>query len=110
MTCPYKEDSKKPKAEKEIFQKAPKSCAKAKAKPKKSEEKEEGVFDATKGKVKEGGLRRALKVGKDYRFRKTVVQRLLKHSVGDKFTFEGTTFVMNDKLRKQLQLALNYMA
>lgn len=92
---------------KETFEKAPK---KSKAsEPKRKSKEEEGVFTETEGKIKEGGLRKALKVDKDYKFTKTALSPLLKHDIGDKFKFQNKQFIMTDKLKKQIRLALNMM-
>ena len=99
---------KKAKKNKDVFDKKEKVSKASKPKPKPaSKEEEEPLFEATKGKIKEGGLRKALKVDKSYKFRKPALNKLLKHQVGDKFEFEGNSFRMTEKLRKQVQLALN---
>tara|TARA_R110001599_G_scaffold54669_1_gene151804 strand:+ start:237 stop:455 length:219 start_codon:yes stop_codon:yes gene_type:complete len=68
-----------------------------------------GVFTETKGKIKEGGLRTALKAKDTYKFTKGSLLKLLKNTEGDKFEFQGNKFTMTSKLRKQIQLALNMM-
>ncbi len=98
----------KPK-KKEVFETKPKEPKKAKAIPKKGEKDEEGVFDETKGKIKEGGLRKALKVDKDYKFTRPKLTKLLKLDDGAKFDFEDNQFKMTDSLKKKIQLAVNMM-
>ena len=100
-------EDKKPK--KDIFEKKPKESKRAKPVPKKNDKDDERLYEATDGKIKEGGLRRALKVDKDYKFKKGVLQKLLKHEEGKKFDFEGHSFTMTEKLRKQIQLAVNML-
>jgi len=101
--------SKEPKKKGEVFEKKPKEYPASKAKKTKAEEEEAGVFEATDGKIKEGGLRTALRVGKDYKFRRPVLSRLLKVEDGAKFELDGNTFKMTNGLRKKIQLAVNMM-
>tara|TARA_Y100000114_G_C11745696_1_gene321429 strand:+ start:133 stop:603 length:471 start_codon:yes stop_codon:yes gene_type:complete len=72
------------------------------------QKKEAGLYTETRD-VKEGGLRAALKVGKDYKFTIGALTPLLKIDVGKKFTFQGKEFTMTEKLKKQIQLALNML-
>lgn len=65
------------------------------------------LFDEVKNKIKSGGLRKSLKVNKDYKFTKSKIASLLKHKVGKTFQFQKKQFTMTKKLKKQLQLALN---
>ena len=102
-------EMEKPKGSKEVFESKPKESKKAKPTPKKGEKEEEGVFDATKGKIKEGGLRKAMKVGPDYKFKRPELTKLLKLETGATFKFNDNTFKMTDKLMKQIQLAVNLM-
>ena len=99
---------KKPPTEKETFQKKPKK-AKASSPKRKSKKEEEGVFTETENKIKDGGLRKALKVDKDYKFTKSDLSPLLKHEEGKSFMFQGKKFKMTDKLKKQITLAINMM-
>lgn len=99
----------KPPTEKETFQKAPKKSKASEPKRKTKQEEKDGVFDETEGKIKEGGLRRSLKVDKDYKFTKSALQPLLKHDVGDKFKFQDKSITMTDKIKKQIRLAINMM-
>ena len=100
--------AKKPPSEKDTFQKKPKK-SKASSPKRKSKKEEEGVFTATEGAIKEGGLRKSLKVDKDYKFTKSDLSPLLKHEDGKSFTFQGKRFKMTDKLKKQITLAINMM-
>ena len=102
------ERKKEPK-EKDIFERKPKAAPRARPQPKKGADEEEGVFDATKGKIREGGLRRALRVEKDYKFKRPELMRLLKIEVGSKFDFGAHTIKMTEKLQRQLQLAVNML-
>ena len=107
MQSAYK---KSPPTEKETFTKTPKKTTMAEPKRKtKKEEKSEGVFTETEGKIKDGGLRKALKVDKDYKFSSSSLKPLLKHEEGKKFTFQDNQFFMSEKLKKQIQLAVNMM-
>ena len=106
----YKDKAKSESGKKkDVFEKKPKESKKAKAEPKKHSKDEEPLFEEVEGKIKEGGLRKALKVDKDYKFKKPVLNKLLKHEEGHTFEFEGNSFKMTEKLRKQIQLALNMM-
>ncbi len=98
---------KKPPSEKDTFQKAPKKVKASE--PKRKSKKEEGVFTETENKVKEGGLRKSLKVDKDYKFAKSDLTPLLKHEVSKKFQFQGKTFTMTERLKKQIRLAINML-
>ena len=69
--------------------------------------KQKDYIQETEGKIREGGLRKNLKVDKDYKFTKTALAKLLKNEVGKKFTFQDKSFMMTEKLRKQIQLGLN---
>ena len=99
---------KKPPSEKDTFQKTPKK-SKASSPKRKSKKEEEGVFSETEGNIKQGGLRKALKVEKDYKFSKSDLSPLLKHEDGKSFMFQGKRFKMTDKLKKQITLAINMM-
>ena len=92
----------------EVFEKKPKATPKTKPEVKKSD-KAEGVFEATDGDIKEGGLRKTLKVDKDYKFTRATLNKLRKNEVGSSFDFEGKKHKMTDRLAKQVQLALNMM-
>jgi hypothetical protein len=99
--------AEKPKQkEKDVFEKKPKAT-KTTAKPKKGEEGEERLHDDLE--IKKGGLRNSLKVDKDYKFTKSKLRPLLKHEEGKAFDFEGKRIKMTEKIRKQIQLAINLM-
>ena len=100
--------AKKPPSEKNTFTSTPKK-SKASAPKRKSKREEEGVFSETEGNIKQGGLRKALKVDKDYKFSKSDLSPLLKHEDGKSFMFQGKRFKMTDKLKKQITLAINMM-
>ncbi len=93
----------------QVFEKKPKTAKKAQPQRRNKEEESEGLFDAVKGKIKEGGLRRSLKVDKDFKFSKSNLSPLLKHADGDKFKFENKQFTMTDRIKKQVQLAINFL-
>jgi hypothetical protein len=97
--------SKKEKRE-DVFEKKPKKTS-VKPKPKKGED--EQLFAATEGKIKEGGLRKSLKVGDDYKFTIPVLNKLKKHEVGKTFEFEGGKHKMTERMSKQVQLAINML-
>ena len=99
--------AKKPPSEKNTFEKAPKKSPASE--PKRKSKSEEGVFTETEGKIKEGGLRKSLKVDKDYKFAKSDLTPLLKHEVSKKFMFQGKSFIMTDKLKRQIRLAVNML-
>lgn len=101
--------TKEPKKKGEVFEKKPKEFPASKPKKTKAEEEDAGVFEATEGKIKQGGLRTSLKVDKEYKFRKPVLSRLLKIEDGTKFDFETHSFKMTGGLKKKIQLALNMM-
>jgi len=107
MASKYSDKPKKMK-DSDIFEGAKNNKKMPKSRPKKTE-KEDGVFEATEGKIKEGGLRKALKVDDDYVFKIGVINKLLKHEVGDRFEFEDNKIKMTERLKKQLQLAKNMM-
>ena len=93
-----------PKKEKnpQVFEKKPKDSPKTKAKPKKEDEP---LFQEVKGKIKEGNLRKTLKVADSYKFTKPTLNRLLKHEEGKEFDFQGKKFKMTSRLKKMIQLA-----
>ena len=99
--------AEKPKQkESDVFDKKPKS-SKTSARPRKGEEGEERLHDNLE--IKKGGLRNSLKVDKDYKFTKSKLRPLLKHEEGKPFEFEGKKIKMTEKIRKQIQLALNLL-
>lgn len=98
---------KKAPTERDTFEKAPKQ-SRASA-PKRKSKKEEGVFTETEGKLKEGSLRKALKVDKDYKFTKSDLMPLVKHEEGKSFMFQGKKFMMTTTLKKKIRLSINMM-
>ena len=102
---------KKPVTEaKDIFEGKVKEKPKSKPKPVKGEEdKDESLFQAVKGKIKIGGLHDSLKVPRDFTFKVYILNRLKKIETGEKFTFEGNNLKMSERIKKQIQLALNMM-
>ncbi len=61
-------------------------------------------------KFEKGGLKKSLDVPEDYTFKKGELERLKSHEVGKKFQFKGKRFTMDDKLKKQVTLALTLMS
>tara|TARA_R100000353_G_scaffold101814_2_gene73745 strand:+ start:2892 stop:3191 length:300 start_codon:yes stop_codon:yes gene_type:complete len=59
---------------------------------------------------KKGGLKKSLDVPEDYTFKKSELERLKGHEVGKKFQFKGKKFTMDEKLKKQITLALTLMS
>jgi hypothetical protein len=91
--------------EKKIFQ-----GGKARDTKAKKSKKEDGLFTETEGKIKEGGLRRALKIKTDGEpLTKKELSPLLKHDNEKTFQFRGNSIKMTDKLKKQIRLDLNMM-
>ena len=79
-------------------------------KPRKPREKKEVVeLGGEKVKFEKGGLKKSLQVPEDYTFKKAELERLKAHEVGKKFQFKGKKFEMDDKLKKQITLALTLM-
>ena len=99
--------AKKPPTEKNTFESKPKQ-SKA-SQPKRKSKSEEGVFTETEGEIKTGSLRKSLKVDKDYKFAKSDLTPLLKHEEGKKFMFQGKSFTMTNKLKRQIRLAVNML-
>jgi len=61
-------------------------------------------------KFEKGGLKKALDVPEDYTFKTAELERLKAHEVGKKFQFKGKRFTMDEKLKKQVTLALTLMS
>ena len=59
-----------------------------------------------KVKFQKGGLKKSLQVPEDYTFSEKELERLKAHEVGKKFQFKGKKFTMDEKLKKQITLAL----
>jgi hypothetical protein len=66
-------------------------------------------LDDKKVSFKEGGLRKALKVGEEHKFKKGELRKANKTEVGESFEFHGKKHKMTSKLKKQITLALNLM-
>ncbi len=66
-------------------------------------------LDGKKVSFKEGGLRKALKVGAEHKFKKGELRKANKTEVGESFEFHGKKHKMTSKLKKQITLALNLM-
>jgi hypothetical protein len=60
-------------------------------------------------KFEKGGLKKSLGVSDDYTFSTRELERIKGHEIGKKFQFKGKKFEMDDKLKKQVVLALNLM-
>ena len=66
-------------------------------------------LDGKKVSFKDGGLRKALKVGAEHTFNKKELRKANKTEVGESFDFNGEQHKMTSKLKKQITLALNLM-
>jgi hypothetical protein len=86
-----------------------KDKAKARGRPRKSSKMATAELGGEKIKFKKGGLRKALKVGDEYKFKKGELRKLLKIQKGDMYEFHGKKGKMTDRLKKQVNLALNLM-
>lgn len=71
--------------------------------------KSKGLFTETEGEIKEGGLRKMLKVKKDFKFKLPELRKLSKLDEGKEFKFEGKDFKMTKLMKKRIQLAINMM-
>ncbi|MHA2182091.1 MAG: hypothetical protein ACXAAH_11785, partial [Promethearchaeota archaeon] len=69
----------------------------------------EAELDGEKVMFKKGGLRKALKVGDDYKFKKSELNKLKKVEVGERFDFHSKKHKMTSRLKKQITLAVNLM-
>ncbi len=70
---------------------------------------ETAVLDGKKVKFRKGGLHKSLKVGDDYTFKRSELNKLKKVEVGDEFTFHKKKMKMTSRLKKQITLGLNLM-
>ncbi len=70
--------------------------------------KEAGLYEETT-KIKQGGLRSSLKVPMTYKFTVRALTPLLKVDIGKKFTFLEKEFTMTERMKKQIQLAINML-
>ena len=77
------------------------------SKPKKKTETVE--LGGEKVKFEKGGLKKALDVPEDYTFSEKELERLKAHELGKRFQFKGKKFTMDEKLKKQITLALTLM-
>ena len=64
------------------------------------------LLDGEEVKFKEGGLRNQLKVPKDYKFKKTDLNRLDKIKTGEMFKFLGKDFKKTPLMAKRISFAL----
>lgn len=77
---------------------------------KRSKAKMETVeLDGEKVKFRKGGLKKSLKVGEDYTFKRSELNKLKKIEVGESFEFHKKKMKMTSKLKKQITLGLNLM-
>ena len=75
--------------------------------PKKKTDK---LFEETKGKIKDGGLRTSLKLKADDKpLKLTELKKVVKTEEGESFMFRKKKIKMTKKLKKQLDLAINMM-
>jgi len=71
--------------------------------------KSEGADENANIKIKEGALHRQLKVGADYTFKKSEMNKLDKIEVGSEFDFHGKHFKMTPLMKKRVSLAHTMM-
>ena len=71
--------------------------------------KSEGAKENANIKIKEGALHRALKVGADYTFKKSEMNRLDKVPTGSSFDFHGKKFKMTELMKRRVSLAKTMM-
>jgi hypothetical protein len=67
------------------------------------------LYDEIDGEIKEGGLRKMLKLKKDEKFKITELRKLAKIEKGEKFKFHDKEFKMTDLMKKRIVLAINMM-
>tara|TARA_Y100000361_G_C11013652_1_gene265711 strand:- start:49 stop:510 length:462 start_codon:yes stop_codon:yes gene_type:complete len=88
---------------------------KVKADPKRGRKKmakkgmETVELDGEKVSFRKGGLKKSLKVGDDYTFKRSELNKLKKVENGEMFTFHSKKMKMTPKLKKQIVLGLNLM-
>jgi hypothetical protein len=70
---------------------------------------ETAVLDDKTIEFRKGGLHKSLKVGDDYTFKRSELNKLKKVEVGDSFDFHKKKMKMTSKLKKQITLGLNLM-
>ena len=66
-------------------------------------------LDGEKVSFKKGGLKKSLKVGDDYTFKRSELNKLKKVENGEMFMFHSKKMKMTPKLKKQIVLGLNLM-
>ena len=66
-------------------------------------------IDGEKIEFKEGALRKQLKLKKDFKLTKTILNKLKKVKDGEKFDLEGKSFKMTPLLKKRINFALVLM-
>ena len=66
-------------------------------------------LDGEEVKFKKGGLHKSLKVGDDYKFKKSELRRLEKVENGEAFEFHGKSMKISPKLKRQITLGLTLM-
>ncbi len=74
--------------------------------PKKKTDK---LFEEVEGKIKDGGLRKSLKVKDDKPLKITELRKAAKVEAGKEFTFRGTKLKMTPRMKRQIGLAINMM-
>jgi hypothetical protein len=79
------------------------------SKPPAKDAKSKGVFTETEGDIKEGGLRKMLKVKDDYKFKLPELRKLDKVEIGKQFSFQDKVFKMTKLMKKRITLAINMM-
>lgn len=62
-------------------------------------------FGGEKMKIKEGALRKQLKLKKGDKFTKTMLNRLSKIPDGERFDFKGNSFKMTKLMKRRIGLA-----
>lgn len=61
------------------------------------------------GDIKKGGLRRALRLPNDEKFKITELRKINKTETGDKFMFRDREYKMTPLMKKRVTLAINFM-
>lgn len=79
------------------------------SKPPAKDAKSKGVFTETEGEIKEGGLRKMLKVKDDYKFKLPELKKLDKIETGKQFSFDDKVFKMTKLMKKRITLAINML-
>ena len=71
--------------------------------------KKELLFNELDGKIKQGGLRRQLRLKKNDRLTKADVAKMARVAEGKSFEFNGNQFKMTKLMKKRVLLAKNMM-